>query len=99
MEHATNNMTGLFEDKWFVIFWYTELVGWVIGGKKSVEETMESAFAYKTDITNLHGIMQVRRAGLPQGMTVSRILAGKLPTKDVVEGHCEAEINPQRSRL
>jgi hypothetical protein len=58
-------MTGQFEEKWFVIFWYTELVGWMVGRKKSVEETMESAFAYKTDIANLHRIVQARRAGLP----------------------------------
>jgi hypothetical protein len=84
-------MTGQFEDKWFVIFWYAELVGWMIGGKKSVEETDESAFVYKTDIANLHGTMQARRTGLPQGMAVSGILAGKVSTKNVVVGHCEVE--------
>jgi len=94
-------MTGQLENKWFVKFWYTELMGWMIGGKKSVEEAMESAFAYKADIANLHRIMETRRAGLPQGMTVSRILTGKIPTKDVVVGHCEVEIKggSQRSRL
>ena len=94
-------MTGQFEDKWFVRFWYTELMGWMIGRKKSVEEAMESAFAYKADIANLHRIMETRGVGLPQGMTVSRILAGKFPTKDVVVGHCEVEIqgDSQRSRL
>lgn len=85
-------MTGQFEDKWFVIFWYTELVGWMIGGKKSVEETDESAFAYKTDIANLHGIMQARRTGLPQAMAVAGILARKVSTKNAVVGHCEVEI-------
>jgi hypothetical protein len=58
-------MTGKFEGEWFVIFWYTQLVGWMIGGKKSVEETMESALPYKADITNLHGTVRARRAGLP----------------------------------
>jgi hypothetical protein len=67
-------------------------VGWMIGRKKSVEETDESAFAYKTDIANLHGTMQARRTGLPQGMAVSGILAGKVSTKNVVVGHCEVEI-------
>jgi len=58
-------MIRQFRDKWFIIFWYTESVGWMICGKESIEETMESAFADETNIANLHGVMWSHWVGLP----------------------------------
>jgi hypothetical protein len=36
-ERSIDNMIGQFGDKWFMIFWYAELVGWMVRGKKSIE--------------------------------------------------------------
>jgi len=48
-----------------MIFWYTEVVGWMVRGKESVEKAVESAFPYKTDVANLHGGIQFRGTGFP----------------------------------
>jgi hypothetical protein len=42
-----------------MILWYTEdLMGWMVIGKESIEKPVESAFAYVTDVANLHGAIQ-----------------------------------------
>jgi hypothetical protein len=69
-ECAADDMTGQFGNKWFMMFWYTRHVGWMIGRKKSIEKAVESAFTYETDVANLDGAIQPRWAGLPQSMTV-----------------------------
>ena len=86
-QSTADNVIGQLGNKRFMIFWYTEGVGWVVRGKKSVEKTVESAFADETNIANLHGTIQSRRTRLPQGMTVRRILGCKMSAKDVVVGH------------
>ena len=70
-----------------MIFWYTEIVGWMVRGKESIEKTVESTFPYKTDVTNLHGGIQFRGTGLPQSMPVCRMLYCKLGAEDVIVGH------------
>ena len=86
-EGAIMNMLGQFWDEWHMIFRYTELMGWMVGGKESIEKTVESAFAYETDIANLHGAVKCCWTGIPQGMSIRRICVCKLPTKDVIMGH------------
>ena len=86
-ERSIDNMIGQFGDKWFMIFWYAELVGWMVRGKKSIEKAMISAFTYETNIADLHGTIQPRWTRFPQGMTVCRVLDCELSTKDVVVGH------------
>jgi hypothetical protein len=86
-ECAMTNMIGEFGDKWFMIFRYTELVRWMVRGKEGIEKTVESAFTYEANISNLHGTGKYRRTGLPQGTTVRRILGPKPPAKDIVVGH------------
>jgi hypothetical protein len=80
-------MIGESGDKRFVVFWYTGRMGWMVRGKKSVEKAVESPFAYETDIANLYRNMQPRWTGLPQGMTIRRVLVCKLTPKDVIVGH------------
>ena len=63
-------MIGQFGDKWFMIFWYAELVGRMVRGKESIEKAVESAFAYETDVANLNRAMLPRWPGLPQSMAV-----------------------------
>ena len=53
-----------------MVFWYAELVGWMVRGKKGIEESVESAFTYETDVANLDWAMQPRWTGLPQSMAV-----------------------------
>jgi hypothetical protein len=37
-----------------MIFWYAGLVGRMARSKKGIEKSVESAFAYETDIANLY---------------------------------------------
>jgi hypothetical protein len=41
-----------------MVFWYAELVGWMVRGKKGIEESVESAFTYETYVANLHEVIQ-----------------------------------------
>lgn len=43
--------------KYLMMLWYTEVVGWVVSGKKSIEKPVELALTYETDVTNLHGAL------------------------------------------
>jgi hypothetical protein len=72
-ESAMDNMIGQLGDKRFMIFRYTKRVGWMIRRKECVEKTVESAFAYETDVANLHGTIRPRRTGFPQSVSVRRI--------------------------
>jgi hypothetical protein len=71
-------------DQWFIIFRHAELVGWIICWKQSVEETVEFAPAYETDITDLYGLIRIPWIWLPQ----------ELFAEDVVMGH----LGPRGSR-
>ena len=82
-----DNVIGEIGDERFMIFWYTILVGWMVRREESVEKTVESAFAYEADVANLHGAIRGLWTRVPQGMTVRRIPACELPTKDVVVVH------------
>ena len=84
-------------DKWFMVFWHTELVGWIVCWQQGVEKTVEFASAYETNVTELHGPIRVPRVRLPQGMPKRRILDCKLIPKDVEVGHLGAtKKNSQR---
>ena len=75
-------------DEGFMIFWHTELLmGWIVCRKQSVEESIEFASAYETDIANLHGLIRVPWTWSPQGMSVRRIPDRKLFAEDVVICH------------
>jgi hypothetical protein len=74
-------------DKWFMIFWHAELVGWIICWKQGVEKTMEFASAYETDVADFHGRIWCPWTWLPQGMSVRRMFDGKLFAEDVVVSH------------
>ena len=71
----------------FMIFWHASLMGWIVRWKEGIEETMEFASSYETDIANLHGPIRISWTWPPQGMSVRRILDGKLFAEDVVVGH------------
>ena len=74
-------------DKRLIIFWHAELVGWMIGWKQGVEKTVEFASTYKTDVADLYRPIWSPRTWFPEGMSVRRILDGKLFAEDVVVGH------------
>jgi hypothetical protein len=74
-------------DKRFMVFWNSELVGWVVCWKQCVEKTMEFASAYEADVTNLHRPGRVPRTRRPQGMSVRRILDCELFAEDVIVRH------------
>ena len=78
-------------DEGFMILRYPEPVGWIVCWKQGIEETMEFASAYETNIANLHGSIGIPRTRPPQGMSVRRILDGKLLAEDVVVGHRESK--------
>jgi hypothetical protein len=80
-------MTQQGGDEGFMIFWHTDLVGWITCRKQGVEETMEFASAYKTDIAYLHRPIWVPWTWPPHGMSIRRILNCKLFAKDVAVGH------------
>jgi hypothetical protein len=74
-------------DERFMIFWHPALLEWVVCWKESVEETMEIASAYKTNIANLHWLIWVTWTWPPQGMSVRGIFDCKLFAEDLVVGH------------
>lgn len=86
-EYAMKNVIGQAGYKWFVIFWYAGMMGWMVCGKEGIEKSVESALAYEADIADFHGTRQPRRTWLPQSMSVRRILERKPPSKDVVVCH------------
>ena len=86
-EYATKNVIGQAGYKWFVILWYAGLVGRMVCGKEGIEKSVESALAYEADIADFHGTRQPRRTGLPQSMSVRRILDREPPSEDVVVCH------------
>ena len=71
----------------FMIFWYAELVGWIVCWKQGVEKGIKSASAYETDVADLHGPIRFSWIWLPQCVSVRRMLDGKLFTVDIVFGH------------
>jgi hypothetical protein len=71
-------------EKLFVILWH---VGLSFCGTQSIEKTVKSATAYKTDIANFHRPVRFPWAWLPQSMSIRRILDCKLFAKNVVVGH------------
>jgi len=76
-ECAADNIVGQTRDKRLIMLWYTNLVGRMVRRKESIEETVESAFAYETDVTNFYGTIQSRWPRLPQSMSVCRIIDSK----------------------
>jgi hypothetical protein len=70
-----------------MIFWYAELVGWIVCWKQGIEKTMEFASPYETDVADLHRPIRVPWTWFPQSMSIRRIFDGKLFAKDVVVGH------------
>jgi hypothetical protein len=84
-------MVGYTRDERFVIFRYTEGVGWMICRKESVEKAVESAFAYEPDVTNFHGetwsLGPSHGPGHPEGMSVRGVLDRELRAEDVIVGH------------
>jgi hypothetical protein len=86
-DYAAANMVGQAGDKRFMIFWYTEFVGWMICRKESIEKAVESTSAYEPDIADLHGTVQSRRTRIPQRMSAGRILDCKMRAEDVVVVH------------
>ena len=85
-------------DKLLIILRYTEHMGWIVCGKESIEKTVKFAFAYVTDVANLHGAIQSPRTWprLPQGISIRRICDRKLFAKDVVVGHWGIEVSLTR---
>ena len=73
--------------EWFMIFWHTAFMGWVVLWKQGVEKTMEFASAYETNVANLHGLIRVPWTWLPQGMSVQRIFDGELFAENIAVGH------------
>ena len=93
-EYATVDMFWTLGDKLLIVLWHTEqAMGLIVFGKQSIEKTVEFAFAYVTDVANLHGAIQSPQTWprLPQGMTICRIPDHKLFTKDVIVGHWAIE--------
>ena len=86
-EYARKNVIGQAGYKWLVIFWYAGPVGRMVCGKEGIEKSVEPALAYEADIADFHGTRQPRRIGLPQSMSVRRILVRKPPSKDVEVCH------------
>ena len=84
-------------DKRFIIFWHAELVGWMICWKQGIEETVEFASTYETNVADLYRPIWSPRTWFPEGMSVRRILDGKLFAKDVVVGHRGPQL-PQELR-
>jgi hypothetical protein len=78
-------------DEWFMIFWHAALVGWVVFWKQGVEKTAEFAFAYETNVANLHRLIRVPWTWLPQSMSVQRIFDGKLFPENIAIGHRGAQ--------
>ena len=84
-------MIGPSGDEGFMIFWHVSLVGWMVCRKQCVEEAVEFASTYETNVTDLHGPIWSPWTWLPQGMSVRRILDGKLFAEDVVVCHRESQ--------
>jgi hypothetical protein len=84
-------MIRQFGDEGFMILWHAELVGWIVCRKQSVEEAMEIASAYESNITYLHRPIWVTWTWPPQGMSVRRILDCKLIAENVVVGHRDSK--------
>jgi hypothetical protein len=74
-------------DEWFMIVWHATLMGWIVFWKQDVEKTMEFAFAYETNVANLHRLIRVPWTWLPQSMSVLGISDGKLFAKYIAFGH------------
>ena len=81
-----------------MIFWHASLVGWMVCRKQGVEKTVEFASAYETDVADLHGPIWSLWSWLPQGMSIRRILDGKLFAEDVVVCHRESSLTPVGAR-
>jgi hypothetical protein len=55
------------EGKGFMTFWGAELVvRWIVISQQGVEKTAKFAFAYVTDVADLHGHIRVLWARVPQ---------------------------------
>ena len=52
-------------DEGFMMFWHTEILGWIICWKQGAEKMAESALEYKTNVANLHGSIWVSWTWLP----------------------------------
>ena len=87
IKRTTVKMIRQVGDEWFMIFWHAALVGWVVCWKQGVEETMEFASAYKTNVADLHRLIRDPWTWLPQGMSVQRIFDGKLLAENIAVGH------------
>jgi hypothetical protein len=80
-------MIRQFGDEGLMMFRDAELVRWMVCWKQGIEETMEVASTYETDIANLHGPFWIPRSWPPQGMSIRRILDCKLFAEDVEVCH------------
>ena len=80
-------MIRQFEDEWLMIFWHAELVGWIVCWKQGIENTTKIAFAYETNVANLHRHIRVPWTWLPQSMTIRGIIDSKLFAKNIAVGH------------
>jgi hypothetical protein len=76
-----------FGNEWFMIVWHAALVGWIVFWKQDIEKTMEFAFAYESNVANLHRLIRVPWTWLPQSMSVQGIFDGKLFAKYIAIGH------------
>jgi hypothetical protein len=70
-----------------MIFWHAALVRWIVFWKQGVEKTTEFAFAYETNVANLHRFIRVPWTWLPQRMSVQGIFDGKLFAENIAVGH------------
>ena len=70
----------------FMIFWNAELMGWIVCWKQDVERR-KTASAYETNVADLHRPIWFSWIWLPQGVSVRRMLDGKLFAVDVVFDH------------
>ena len=82
-----DSMIGQLGDEWFMIFWHTTLVGWIVRWKQGVEKATKFAFAYEPNVADLHRLIWVPWTWLPQSMSVRRIFNGKLFAKNIAVGH------------
>jgi hypothetical protein len=69
----------------FEVVWY--IVGLLVLRAQGIEETVEFAHAYETDVADFHSCIWFPWTWVPQGMTIRRKCNPQLFAKDVVFGH------------
>jgi hypothetical protein len=74
--------------KWFMVLWNTELLRGIVCREQGIEETVEFASTYETDVADFHRHIWSPWTWLPQGMSELGVLDCQLFAKYVVVGHC-----------